>query len=458
MNRTRRLSGQLALCLCGTLAGLLTGCLEPQPRVVYVAPQRPVPEVVYVASPELAPAAVDLAPPQLNASVSVELPAVEIRVESDFYQPLTEYGRWEVVGSYGRCWFPGRVQADWRPYSDGYWQRTDAGWYWASTEPWGWATYHYGRWDLSAGLGWYWVPQTQWAPAWVSWHRGGGYVGWAPLHPSARFEAGGSIQVNRQAIPSRAYVFVHEDRFLQPVRPSAVVINNTTIINNTVNITNVKIVNHTVINEGPAAGVIEKATGQRVQVVAAPEFRRRQEAAVMPPLHTTQPVTVRNTRAEVPAAVRPPRNTPAVGREAPLFEKRAFPVPKPAVPEPIQRQGKDPVPAREAPAVERRTAPPPHPATPAAIERGTQRVQQKPVLPPVTDPRPSTPSAMKPLPPSNTHHPVAPRPANVQNTDRRLEKESRPAKPPAKVPAPARNVKPVLTDKKQPNAADKNHE
>jgi hypothetical protein len=70
------------------------------------------------------------------------------------------------------------------PYSEGYWQRTEAGWYWVSAEPWAWATYHYGRWDLSADFGWYWVPQIQWAPAWVSWHSGGGYIGWAPLYPS----------------------------------------------------------------------------------------------------------------------------------------------------------------------------------------------------------------------------------------------------------------------------------
>src|SRR5206468_1482130 len=29
---------------------------------------------------------------------------VDIRTESDFYEPLRPYGRWEVVGPYGRCW------------------------------------------------------------------------------------------------------------------------------------------------------------------------------------------------------------------------------------------------------------------------------------------------------------------------------------------------------------------
>ena len=45
--------------------------------------------------------------PSASLQVNVGLPSVEIRAESDFYEPLTPYGRWEVVGSYGRCWIPG---------------------------------------------------------------------------------------------------------------------------------------------------------------------------------------------------------------------------------------------------------------------------------------------------------------------------------------------------------------
>src|SRR4051812_31430575 len=80
---------------------------------------------------------------------------VDIRTESDFYEPLRPYGRWEVVGPYGRCWVPARVDPDWRPYCNGHWERTEHGWYWVSDEPWGWATYHYGRWDFSPRIGWY---------------------------------------------------------------------------------------------------------------------------------------------------------------------------------------------------------------------------------------------------------------------------------------------------------------
>ena len=236
MNGTKRLAGKVGFVLCTALLGTLT------------------------------------APTTYAAEVVVVAPVVAIHTDSDFYEPLGPYGRWEVVGSYGRCWIPNGVEADWSPYSNGYWEQTDAGWYWASDEPWGWATYHYGGWDYDSQFGWYWVPQTEWAPAWVSWREGGGYVGWSPLRPSARFWG-------RRVTP-RGYVFVEEHRFLEPVRLKTVVVNRT-VINKTVNITKTHVVNKTVINEGPQTAVIEKASGRKVQAVPVRELRTKEEAQVV---------------------------------------------------------------------------------------------------------------------------------------------------------------------------------
>ena len=61
---------------------------------------------------------------------------------------------------------------------------TDYGWSYESDWEWGWAPFHYGRWYLDQGYGWVWIPGSAWAPAWVSWRYGGGYVGWAPLPPA----------------------------------------------------------------------------------------------------------------------------------------------------------------------------------------------------------------------------------------------------------------------------------
>jgi hypothetical protein len=202
---------------------------------------------------------------------------IEIHSEADFYEPLGEYGRWVVIEPHGRCWVPERIESDWRPYCNGQWVRTDAGWYWESDEPWSWATYHYGRWDWSPRYGWLWVPQTEWAPAWVTWRQGEGYFGWAPLPPSARFSVSGFVEFRETDISPRAFVFVEERRFLERVRPTTVIVNNTTIINKTVNITNVTVVNKTVFNEGPRTEVVEQVSGRKIQAVPFRELRQKQE-------------------------------------------------------------------------------------------------------------------------------------------------------------------------------------
>ena len=72
---------------------------------------------------------------------------------------------------------------------EGRWNWTDNGWYWDSDEPFGWATYHYGRWYNDDYYGWLWVPDDQWGPSWVEWRYKDDYIGWAPLPPYASFHA-----------------------------------------------------------------------------------------------------------------------------------------------------------------------------------------------------------------------------------------------------------------------------
>jgi hypothetical protein len=336
--------------------------------------------------------------PSVSVAVSVPLPTVEIRVESDFYEPLTPHGEWVVVGSYGRCWRPGRVVAGWRPYCNGNWQRTDAGWYWASDEPWAWATYHYGRWDFTDQYGWYWVPQTQWAPAWVSWHEGGGYVGWAPLQPSVSISVGGYVGFSQSRIAPRAYVFVEQRRFLDPIRPATVVVNNTTIINKTTVITNTKIVNNTVINEGPATAVIEKASGRKVQAVPVRELRRKQEAAVA----SKQPTPAAASEKKVQAPVR---------SEAQPREKKAVPAPTP-------------------PQVQRPAAATPESAAPAARNHEAPGEKHKPApavaeFQPEGRPEGNHPSGNKPPaePKANKHAEKQEKPA--QRSDKNVQPPGR---------------------------------
>jgi len=105
-----------------------------------------------------------------------------------FYDALAPYGEWVFLGEYGRVWRPSIavVGAGFRPYGPGgYWVHTAYGWSFETEWSWGWAPFHYGRWYLDPGYGWVWIPDTIWAPAWVTWRYGGGYVGWAPLPPAS---------------------------------------------------------------------------------------------------------------------------------------------------------------------------------------------------------------------------------------------------------------------------------
>src|SRR6266571_5246996 len=298
MNKTNRSIASVGFVLCGTLAMALTGC------TTYV--EHPPARTVYVSPPVAEPPPVVVTP--------AESPVVVIQTESDFYEPLSPHGQWVVVGSYGRCWRPTRVEVGWRPYAEGHWRRTDAGWYWASDEPWGWATYHYGRWDWSVEFGWFWVPHTQWAPAWVSWRQGAGYVGWAPLPPSARIDARGIVEVHETAIAPRAFVFVSEQRLLEPVRPTTVIVNNTTVINQTVNITKIQVVNKTVINEGPRPEIIERKSGRKVEAVPVRELRHKEETEVAARRRNILPTSVEPVQPPVRTQGAPVQTIPARGR------------------------------------------------------------------------------------------------------------------------------------------------
>ncbi|MEW6701929.1 MAG: DUF6600 domain-containing protein, partial [Bacteroidota bacterium] len=104
-----------------------------------------------------------------------------------FYSSLRPYGEWIQIDNDLVVWRPHGIHNRWRPYSDGRWSWTSHGWYWDSYEPFGWATYHYGRWYYDNYYGWIWIPGYEWGPSWVEWRYGSDYIGWAPLPPYASF-------------------------------------------------------------------------------------------------------------------------------------------------------------------------------------------------------------------------------------------------------------------------------
>lgn len=203
-----------------------------------------------------------------------------------FYQDLAPYGSWVRLEGPGWVWYPRGVPADWRPYVLGRWVYSDFGWTWASDEDWGWAVYHYGRWHRDPSYGWVWVPGSEWGPAWVTWHSGGGWIGWAPLPWQVRWRAGvgldwGNVDV-RVAINPGWWCFVQTRHLTEPSpgRYFAPASRNVSLIKVTKNVTNYTIVDNRVFNQGVQVNLVSKAIGRpvrqvRVRQSESPEAARR---------------------------------------------------------------------------------------------------------------------------------------------------------------------------------------
>lgn len=131
-----------------------------------------------------------------------------------FYNELSPYGEWIDFDDNLIVWRPDNVDRNWKPYSMGRWRWTGDGWYWDSYEPFGWATYHYGRWHFDDYYGWVWMPDYDWAPAWVEWRYSSDYIGWAPLPPYAKFRRGYGISFSiHWRSPHNHWHFVNINHF-----------------------------------------------------------------------------------------------------------------------------------------------------------------------------------------------------------------------------------------------------
>lgn len=120
--------------------------------------------------------------------------------DRDIYgaEDLNGYGEWMHTPEYGYVWRPYQsavnVYADWSPYRYGHWRWIPPyGWTWVNDEPWGWATYHHGRWFYLNGR-WCWSPygyyrgrRSWWRPALVAITIVNNNVCWWPLSYHHRY-------------------------------------------------------------------------------------------------------------------------------------------------------------------------------------------------------------------------------------------------------------------------------
>jgi len=200
-----------------------------------------------------------------------------------FYSSLGSQGEWIPVDGGNYVWRPGGVDSDWRPYTDGHWVWTDDGWYWASDEPWAWATYHYGRWYCDDTYGWVWMPGYEWAPAWVEWRYGDDCVGWAPLSPYAVFSVNWGVHYRRYwATPYYYWSFVdcrymgYGDIHRYIYRTSE----NTRFIGRTRTAGSVRYDGGRIVTRGPERDFVEQRGAGRIPRASLVDVRERGQAGV----------------------------------------------------------------------------------------------------------------------------------------------------------------------------------
>jgi hypothetical protein len=387
----------------------------------------------------------------------------------NFYEPLDSYGDWIETDDYGYVFRPTVAvrSGNWRPYTDGRWVHTDYGWTWESNEDFGWATYHYGRWARISGSGWVWVPGKEWGPGWVSWRRGDDYCGWAPLPPETRTRASFTATVDRDfGIGPAAYIFVSLTNF--GARSYAPVIErperNVTIINKTVNITNITYNttnNQTVVyNGGPRYDIVRAKSQQPVEQVKV-NFAPKNTV-----VNNTKIVNiVQGNNLQIAAPPAPPVNRQAAPRR--VTQKLAKPT--------IDKgwEGVDPGQAQQvkqemtASSVERKNRParPAAPvATPEALRPGQARPapprpndsKVEPPKPEVTNPAPPKLDVPKPGTPQpeqpklGTPKPQPPKPPAVDETPRKPFVEPPQPKPAPPTPAEPKPDEPKIPARKPP--------
>ncbi len=203
---------------------------------------------------------------------------------NNFYEPLGAYGSWFQTRDYGYVYQPTVVRdSSWRPYTRGRWAFTNQGWTWASSEPFGWACYHYGRWALLRNVGWVWVPGSEWAPAWVTWRESPGHIGWAPLPPETLGWSGHSWDSSvesRFVIDSGWFSFISYNHFGNDIyRHCLPVTQNIVIYHKTINITHYVVRDRRVFVGGPRYRNVCDRIGRnfpihRLRLDQSPDFGR----------------------------------------------------------------------------------------------------------------------------------------------------------------------------------------
>lgn len=344
----------------------------------------------------LAVAVVSLAAPIVAGHLA---PAAAQPAAQEWVLALEPHGRFVKHPRFGQVWILGRRPHDWRPYEYGRWVYTDEwGWYWVSDpdeEDWGWVTYHYGRWAFDRRIGWFWVPGHEWAPAWVDWRYGDGYVGWAALPPDdllADYEAEPALWL---LAPLRYLTSPRLRTYVVPQRQRLRVFRATRIVNRTLPVQGAQLG----VNAGLAPGFVAAAMR-----TAVPAYRVQPRVFVATQgVAGAVPVRQEDLRKDLrKGAARRRGGAPAITLQrtnTPILPAAGAPAPKPLGKD--ERGSLGPRPPRAAQAA-------PAPAQPPAASPA-----RKPQPLRVAPPQPQAPAPQRVAPPTPPAPPQVQKPQVV---------------------------------------------
>ena len=171
---------------------------------------------------------------------------------------------------------------------------------------WGWAPFHYGRWDYDQYYGWLWIPGNEWGPAWVSWRRADGYYGWAPMEPGITLRASFGRAYDSH---NDHWIFVRDrdidrsdiGRYYIGRTDQSRIIMRSSVISNTYSDNR----RHTTYAAGPARADFQKVTGRQVKPVSISENDRPGQNISNGNMKVYRPVVVKsNERDSKPAPSR----------------------------------------------------------------------------------------------------------------------------------------------------------
>jgi hypothetical protein len=293
-------------------------------------------------------------------------------------EDLSANGDWETDSDNVPVWYPGTVAVDWQPYRCGHWAWVAPwGWTWVECEAWGFAPFHYGRWERRntvRGWRWGWIPgppvvRPIYSPALVVFVGGGsGVTAWFPLGPRETY------------VP-----WYHTSPlYLNRVNVSNIYSRNTVQVRNVYNqhVTNVynttTIVNNVYVNREVATVAVSQASFAAGKPVRQAEVHVDPRALAAAPVLAHPMVTpTRSMVVSAPARAVPARAVRPVLATHELTVERAEPRPNGVQPV-IRPGGAVAVPVGPAPIARPGMRPQPEPIAPVARSAPASSSVQEP--------------------------------------------------------------------------------